>query len=349
MNRVFSLLLVLLIMFSCGKRETFKTRNFLKVEIETLIEDTLLNIRALEINEGRVVAAASNGKIYRSILSYMNNFEEGNYWTFTEDSLKNSNFRSVAFEGDKTFALSIGSPAKLFCDGNLVYFENHPKVFYDAIKFWNNQEGIAIGDPTDDCMSIIITRDGGNTWKKLACSLLPKAIQGEAAFAASNTNITIVGNNTWVATGGKASRVLYSPDKGHTWQVFNTPIIQGLETTGMYSIDFYDELNGFAIGGDYTKPDDNKANKIKTVDGGKTWKLVGKNQNPSYRSCVQFIPNRNAKELVAIGFKGIDYSNNAGETWKHLSDEGFYTIRFLNDSVAYAAGSGRISKIVFKE
>ena len=38
-----------------------------------------------------------------------------------------------------------------------------------------------------------------------------------------------------------------------------------------------------------------------------------------------------------------------GTSWKHLSDEGFYTIRFLNDSIAYAAGKGRISKLTFRE
>jgi hypothetical protein len=64
---------------------------------------------------------------------------------------------------------------------------------------------------------------------------------------------------------------------------------------------------------------------------------------------VQYIPNRKGRELVAVGFKGIDYSNDTGETWKHLSDEGFYTIRFLNDSIAYAAGAGRISKLIFRE
>ncbi|MBE9490517.1 MAG: oxidoreductase, partial [Bacteroidetes bacterium] len=230
-----------------------------------------------------------------------------------------------------------------------VYKENHPKAFYDSMDFWNDQEGIAIGDPTDDCMSIIITRDGGNTWNKLSCNELPKAKEGEAAFAASDTNIAIVGDNTWVATGGKASRVLFSPDKGKTWKVYDTPIIQGTETTGMYSIDFYDELNGFAIGGDYTKPNDNAANKIRTKDGGKTWQVVAKGENPGYRSCVQYIPNREGKELVTIGFKGIDYSYDEGYNWNHLSDEGFYTIRFLNDSIAYAAGKGRISKLTFRE
>ncbi|WP_299116622.1 oxidoreductase [uncultured Winogradskyella sp.] len=338
---------------SCGIRKYEERFNrlysgFNKVEIETLVEDSLLNVRALEINEGRVVAATSSGKIFRSILSYMSDFEEANYWSQTEDTIVPSNFRAIAFQGDYTYTLSIGNPAKLFQDGSLVYFENNEKVFYDSIDFWNDKEGIAIGDPTDGCMSIIITRDGGNRWAKLSCDNLPKVKEGEAAFAASDTNIAIVGNHTWVATGGKVSRILYSPDKGKTWQVFETPIVQGKETTGMYSVDFYDKYNGFAIGGDYTKPNDTLANKIRTKDGGKTWQVVANATGPGYRSCVQYVPNSNARKLIAIGFKGIDYSNDAGDTWRHISDEAFYTIRFLNDSVAYAAGKGRISKLTFR-
>ena len=52
---------------------------------------------------------------------------------------------------------------------------------------------------------------------------------------------------------------------------------------------------------------------------------------------------------MVIGFNGIDYSNDAGTTWTHLSDEGFYTIRFIDKNTAYAAGKGRISKLTFKE
>jgi photosystem II stability/assembly factor-like uncharacterized protein len=333
-----------------------------KLEIEILLEDSTLNVRALEIDKNGVGIFASSkgdlGYIHEERFLDMNlNHQEElvarifHTINFNKDSIPN--FRSVAKTKKSTFALGIGSPAVLIKISEeevwpIVYQENHPKTFYDAMEFWNDDEGIAIGDPTDDCMSIIITRDGGNSWTKLSCDDVPKAKEGEAAFAASDTNIAMVGNNTWVATGGKSSRVLFSPDKGHTWDVYDTPMVQGLETTGMYSIDFYDENNGFAIGGDYTKPADSSANKIRTQDGGKTWQLVAKNQSPGYRSCVQYIPNSDAQELVAIGFNGIDYSSNAGETWWHLSDEGFYTLRFLNDSIAYAAGKGRISKLIFR-
>lgn len=319
-----------------------------EVEIEDILSDSTLSIRAITLfNDGNLGFAGSNN----SYGLYDAKHKRMTTSTIQHDSLK-LQFRAVANTTSDFFALSIGNPALLFKTGShgkmeLVYKETDENVFYDALHFWNDKEGIAMGDPTDSCISIIITRDGGTTWHKISCENLPKVKDGEAAFAASDTNISIIGNNTWIATGGKSSRILFSPDKGKTWEVFDTPIVQGLETTGMYSVDFYDAQNGFAIGGDYTNPEDASANKIKTRDGGRTWEILGKNQNPGYRSCVQYIPNRAGEELVVLGFNGIDYSKDAGETWTHLSDESFYTVRFLNDSIAYAAGKGRISKLKF--
>ncbi len=366
MRNVLLPLLIVVFLLSFRPNKNLLSDKIKSVKIETIIKDSLLNVRALEVIDslGVVVFLTSNGKM--GIIPPKASFSPENFEgkeqdknifypiEISEDSIK-PNFRSLAVSDNKGFGLSIGSPAKLYSldvdlkKNEIVYQENHPKAFYDSMEFWNDDEGIAIGDPTEDCMSIIITRDGGNSWVKLSCEDLPKAIEGEAAFAASDTNIAIVDDHTWVATGGKASRILYSPDKGKTWEVYETPIIQGKETTGMYSIDFYDELNGFAIGGDYTKPDENAANKIRTKDGGKTWELVAQNENPGYRSCVQYVPNSKGKALVAIGFKGIDYSNDSGNSWKPLSDEGFFTLRFLNDSTAYAAGYGRIAKLTFRE
>ncbi|WP_282135615.1 WD40/YVTN/BNR-like repeat-containing protein [Seonamhaeicola maritimus] len=350
-------LVVVVCCFSCEKKRGFQKRDISKVKIEHIVEDSLLNVRAIELIEetGVYVFLTSKGGMGVISTDLGNEFEvpfKIYQLKIGKDSLF-PNFRALAVNEKRGLGLAIGSPALLYNldadeeKAKVLYKENHPKAFYDSMDFWNDKEGIAIGDSTNGCLSVIITRDGGNSWTKLTCDELPKGLKDEGAFAASDTNIAIVGDKTWVAT--TAGRVYYSPDKGQTWEVFDTPIIKDKETEGIYSIDFYDELSGFAIGGDYTKPDDNTANKIKTTDGGKTWQLVAENENPGYRSCVQYIPNRNGKELVAIGFKGIDYSNNAGESWEHLSNEGFYTIRFLNDSVAYAAGAGRISKLTFRE
>lgn len=349
-------------LFSGENNHEFINRDFNEVKIETLIQDSTLNVRALEIVRSKFtlpIYLTSKGEVGVILPNAtFNNVDSLKQKTFFSHKINLStntqklNFRALGVTSKGGYGISIGNPAILYkLDAGLeknkvVYTENHPKVFYDSMEFWNDNEGIAIGDATEGCLSVIITRDGGNTWRKLSCDDLPKGGENEGAFAASDTNIAIVGDNTWVATS--AGRVYFSANKGDTWEVFDTPIVKEKDTEGIYSIHFYDALNGFAIGGDYTKPEDNVANKIRTKDGGKTWELVAKNQNPGYRSCVQYIPNRNGKELVAIGFKGIDYSNDSGNTWKHLSDEGFYTLRFLNDSVAYAAGRGRISKLTFR-
>ncbi|MEM9679714.1 MAG: oxidoreductase [Bacteroidota bacterium] len=359
------IVLISLLSFRYDTSDQIKNRTISQVEINTSIEDSSLNVRALEIMIDKLVFVTyltSNGEfgilLPNETIKHIDSLKDRPFYNhkvrLSSDSLK-LNFRALAIRKNLGYGITIGNPAIIYSldadleKNKIVYEEEHPKVFYDSMEFWNDEEGIAIGDPTEDCMSIIITRDGGKTWSKLSCNDLPKAIEGEAAFAASDTNISIVGDHTWVATGGMASRILYSPDRGHTWDVFNTPIVQGKPTTGMYSIDFYDDKNGFAIGGDYTRPNDTLGNKIRTKDGGKTWNIVANGQSPGYRSCVKYIPNSNGKELVAVGFKGIDYSNDSGDTWTHLSDEGFYTIRFLNDSIAYAAGSGRVSKLIFRE
>ena len=112
-------------------------------------------------------------------------------------------------------------------------------------------------------------------------------------------------------------------------------------------MDFYDENNGIIVGGDYTNPNGNTGNKAITTDGGRTWKLVAEGGNPAYKSSVRYVPNSQAREIVATGFNGIDYSKDGGKSWENISSEGFYTLRFVNDSVAYAAGKGKIARLLF--
>ena len=229
------------------------------------MEDSLLNIRAIELTKDKLVAVSSIADLYSFDLN-SNSLSKDRFYP---DSL---NVRAVALVADTVFTLSIGSPAYLYKNSELVYHETDSAVFYDSMDFWNSKEGIALGDPIDGCLSILITRDGGNTWRKTPCASLPKTIKGEAAFAASDTNISIVGNKAWIASGGVASRVFFSDDKGYTWEVLDTPIVQGLSTSGMYSIDFYNQTEGFAIGGDYTQPKLNSNTKIKSTDGGRSWR-----------------------------------------------------------------------------
>lgn len=336
-----------LLMISCGNDKTTK---FTSVEITPVFTDSL-SVRAIAPQDATKVWFAANKGIVGLIDGKTPKVATIKY----NDSILN--FRAIAKSGNNIFVLSIENPAVLYkikSNGSEaenmeeVYTEEGKGVFYDAINFWNENEGIAMGDPINGCLSIIITRDGGATWNKIPCNDLPPVIKGEAAFAASNTNIAINGNHAWIATGGKRARVFHTADKGTTWEVFNTPIIQGDVMTGIYSIDFYDDKIGVIMGGNWEKQDFNEGNKAITKDGGKTWQLLSNGKGPGYRSCITFVPGTNGNGLVAVGSPGISYSSDQGNTWTELSKEGFYTIAFVNDTLAFASGRNKISKILFQ-
>ena len=83
-----------------------------------------------------------------------------------------------------------------------------------------------------------------------------------------------------------------------------------------------------------------------TKDGGKTWTLVADNQNPNYKSCVQYIPNTNGKEIIAVGKTGISFSNDGGITWKGISKDSYYSIQFVNQQMAWLSGHEKIGKLL---
>ena len=117
----------------------------------------------------------------------------------------------------------------------------------------------------------------------------------------------------------------------------------------MYSADFYDEDIGFAVGGDYTKPDMNTGNKIVSTNGGKRWKKVGNGIAFGYASCVQFIPGSDGYELVTAGPSGVFYSYDRGKSWKKISeDKEMHTLRFANNKTIIAAGQNKIIRLRLK-
>jgi len=195
----------------------------------------------------------------------------------------------------------------------LEFTNTNPKGFFDSMVFWDATHGVVLGDPIPDesgkLKFELLMTDDGQTWKQIPPAQLPEAKEGEGAFSASNTCIAIlpsptaVGSNLdastngkgttssravtspeldgalapvahiWFATGGKAARVFHSPDRGQSWQVFDTPILQGPDSAGIFSIAFRDPLHGVIAGGDYKRPNDDGPNLAFTDDGGKTWTL----------------------------------------------------------------------------
>lgn len=314
------------------------------VQVDTLLSGEF-SIRAIALDNNTLYYATNTSKLGSISLTNTANLKSE---MEVSDSLKYE-FRSMAVTTNHIFILSIGNPAKLFkVSKDLktikeVYHESSDKVFYDSMLFWNDTNGIAVGDPTSNCLSIIQTRDAGNTWFKTNCSVIPISEVGEAAFAASNTNITSKGKMTWIVSGGTKARLYKSSDFGLHWNVMDTPIIQGTQTTGIFTADFFNEKQGYIAGGDYEKPNQKMQNKAQTFDGGASWKIVSDNEGIGYTSCVQFVPKSNGNKLIAVGGNGVFYSNDKGATWQLLyADNSLYTIRCWKKNTYIAAGKNKI-------
>ncbi|MEM9687503.1 MAG: oxidoreductase [Bacteroidota bacterium] len=336
-----------LLMAAC--QENTAPRTIAHVDIQNFTIDST-SIRAIQVINDSTVWYAGSGGAYGKI---SNTTVTQHRITDEFDSLGTPypHFRSIAYNGTAVFALTVADPALVFelnrTPPEIRYREDHSKVFYDSMTFFDAQNGIAFGDPTEHCPSVILTHDGGNSWYKVACKDLPEIEDGEAAFAASNTNIAIIGTKAWLVTGGKKARVFYTPDKGKNWEVYDTPIIQGTPATGMYSVAFHDAYNGIVFGGDYTDKSGNMANKAITTDGGKTWMLVANGKAPGYISCVQYVPDTDGRELFAVSTEGIYFSNDRGHNWTKVSPEGYYSIRLSSKNTAWLSRNNTIAKMTF--
>lgn len=231
--------------------------------------------------------------------TYLRTTDAGVTWTPAQvPDATTLDFRAVvAFSATEAFLMSAGpgDQSRIYHTSDagqhwqLQFTNTNPKGFFDSMVFWDPKHGVVLGDPIPDesgklKFELLETADG-ETWKPIPPAQLPAAMEGEGAFAASNTCLAIVPTNVqtrgtsapdanlWFATGGKTARVFHSPDRGQTWQVFDTPILHGPDSAGIFSIAFRDALHGVIAGGDYKHPKDDGPNLAFTDDGGKTWML----------------------------------------------------------------------------
>jgi photosystem II stability/assembly factor-like uncharacterized protein len=302
------------------------------------------------VSERVAWASGADSTVLRTI-------DGGTTWqnlTVTSDAL---DFRDVdAVDAQTAYVLSIGNgPASRIyktTDAGKTWtqqFKNEdPKVFLDAMTFWDANNGIAFGDSVNGQFYILTTADGGHSWSRVPQTALPPALENEGAFAASGTNIAVFGkSHAWIGTGAAAkSRVLHTADRGRTWQIADTPLASGA-SAGIFSIAFRDAKHGVIAGGDYRKEQEAVDNLAMTSDGGLTWTLV--KGLSGFRSVVAYVPG--TKTLIAIGPSGGDYSVDDGRTWTTIEGPGFDTFSFAaGKQVGWGAGAkGIIGRLTFEK
>jgi len=100
---------------------------------------------------------------------------------------------------------------------------------------------------------VMATGDLGKTWQSPP-GQLPDGAATEFDFAA----LAVLGPNVWVA-GSPGTRVLHSPDAGHTWSAFSTG-----QSLPIRSLAFADPQHGWAVG--------ELGTILATDDGGRSWR-----------------------------------------------------------------------------
>jgi photosystem II stability/assembly factor-like uncharacterized protein len=179
---------------------------------------------------------------------------------------------------------------------------------------------------------------------------LPAALPNEGAFAASGTNVAVMGSaHAWIGTGAASrARVLRTSDRGRTWQIADTPI-PAAESSGIYSVAFRSTRDGLAVGGNYRTESEAVDNIARTTDGGATWTLVSGRALSGFRSVVAYVPGVSPPALVAIGPSGTDVSTDDGVTWSRLEGPGFHTFSFARGAAVGwgAGGRGAIARLTW--
>lgn len=310
--------------------------------------DTKAGFRGLSVvNENIIWASGTGGTVIRTT-------DGGNNWKVLKvPDADNLDFRDIeAFDAETAYILSIGEGenSRIYktTDGGTTWklqFKNtNPKAFFDALAFWDKNNGMAMSDPVNGKYVLMKTVDG-ETWREADTEKMAYAKDGEAAFAASGTCLLTQGkSNIFLVSGGAEARVFRSDNRGLTWFVSDTAFVKGTAGSGIFSIAMFDAKNGVIVGGDYQKPNEITDNLAFTTDGGKTWKL-GKGLN-GYRSGVSYIDK---KTIIAVGSSGSDLSNDGGKTWKNLDKENYNAVQAKGKRAIWAVGAnGLVAKLNLK-
>ena len=296
----------------------------------TIYGDSNIYSRGIYVDSSFIYFGSSDG----SVIEY--NAEEDKSKSVLKLARRGENRDVEAYNGTLFVMQSgdNGSVIKLTPGGGVGFIEplEWKGVFLDALDF-KGKIGFLLGDPIDGYFTLYHTLDGGKTWSP--CEGKVSAVTGEAAFAASGSNVHIANDSTYMfITGGMASKFHKSTDNGKTWGTVDIPYYPS-ETTGAYSMCFADDMNGVIVGGNYKQPELQMNTTYYTHDGGETW-FNSFDPPGGYRSSVVY----HNGVFYAGGHNGIDFSYD-GEEWTPFAEGKYYALSIFQGQLIATMRYGR--------
>jgi photosystem II stability/assembly factor-like uncharacterized protein len=310
-----------------------------------LATGTDASLRGLSVVDARTVwASGTRGRVVRSV-------DGGSTWDVDTlpgaDSLdlraihaRSARVAHVAATAGRIYRTTDGGRTWM-----LTWQASDTSVFLDAIDFWDDRNGVALGDPIAGRFLVLLTRDGGDTWRVAPVQERPPTREGEAAFAASGSSLVVdSAGGVWIGSGGRAARLFYSPDRSRTWITFDSPFRQGSPSQGIFGLAAF-EGRIYGVGGDYQHADSIAGNaSVFSGDSTREWLPRASPPPRGYRSGVAAARARGGVVLLAVGPSGTDLSSDGGRSWTPFDPTGFHAVRASADGVFFASGSnGRIA------
>ncbi len=177
--------------------------------------------------------------------------------------------------------------------------------FVNDIRFFNDAEGIFLGDPLGSAWGIGRTTDGGQTWQRVTA--VPPPLSGEAGLVGS---VWWLGDTCWFGT--TMGRVFRSTNRGQSWSVSQLPGVSGYVT----HVVFRNGREGIAV---YRPTSAQNAPYMvaASTDGGASWQT-----NVANLTSMGFVPVAayappNSWELFLLGINGAVLGTaNLGRDWR---------------------------------
>jgi hypothetical protein len=217
------------------------------------------------------------------------------------------------------------------------------------MDFWDDKRGMLVGDPINGHFVLLQTNDGGKTWKELDTTKTPKAMEGEAVFAASGTSLRCWGKDGYgfVHNSNKnKSHLCIMRDNGSLFKYNQRPslnIISGTNSSGPFS--FVRFSDGFSIvGGDYMNDSlSEKSFEFLSEINYPEWEYAT-NYCFGYRSCIEVFERT---KFVACGTTGVDVF--VRPNWRKISSEPFHVVQKAKKgkAVFLAGPNGKIGKLIY--